>query len=193
MFQLFKKKSRSEKNERKYRKWLKTYTPKTTNTKIELVRVFTDRNDCNYYVAKDIGTITKERTERIEQAMTDIDWSVPKSEITERMSDIMETIKAAPYSNMNPTKLRSFVEGATNQIGDLLYRMKSIKVDDLLIEAALYFFYVDDENPYQIDPTTQDNKMDAVRNDPELRAFFLDTIEQILTVSADGKNEHLRG
>jgi hypothetical protein len=144
-------------------------------------------------VAKDIGTITKERTERIEQAMTDIDWSVPKSEITERMSDIMETIKAAPYSNMNPTKLRSFVEGATNQIGDLLYRMKSIKVDDLLIEAALYFFYVDDENPYQIDPTTQDNKMDAVRNDPELRAFFLNTIEQILTVSGNGKSEPLRG
>jgi hypothetical protein len=192
MFQLFNKKSRAERNERKYRKWLRSYTPSTTNTKIELVRVFTDRNDRNYYVAKDIGTITKERTERIEQTMVDIDWGVPKSEIMDSMSDILETIKNAPYSNFNPTKLRTFVETATNQIGDLLYRMKSIRVDDLLIESALYFFYIDNENPYIIDPDIQAQKLDAVRNDPELRAFFLATIEQILTVSANGKNERSR-
>ena len=192
MFQLFNKKTRAEKNERKYRKWLRSYTPTTTNTKIDLVRVFTDRNNRNYYVAKDIGTITKERTERIEQSMVDIDWNVPKSEINERMADIMETIKSAPYSNMSPNKLRTFVENATNQIGDLLYRMKSIRVDDLLIEAALYFFYIDNENPYRIDPDIQAEKLDAVRNDPELRAFFLNTIEQILTVSANGKNERSR-
>jgi hypothetical protein len=192
MFQLFNKKSRAERNERKYRKWLRSYTPSTTNTKIELVRVFTDRNDRNYYVAKDIGTITKERTERIEQTMVDIDWSVPKSEITDRMSEIMETIKNAPYSNYNPNKLRTFVETATNQIGDLLYRMKSIRVDDLLIESALYFFYVDNENPYIIDADIQAEKLDAVRNDPELRAFFLATIEQVLTVSANGKNGRSR-
>jgi len=192
MFQLFRKKTRAERNERKYRKWLRSYTPSTTNTKIELVRVFTDRNDRNYYVAKDIGTITKERTERIEQTMVDIDWNVPKSEIIERMADIMETVKNAPYSNFNPTKLRTFVENATNAIGDLLFRMKSIRVDDLLIESALYFFYVDNENPYIIDPDVQAAKLDAVRNDPELRAFFLATIEQILSVSANGKNERSR-
>jgi hypothetical protein len=192
MFQLFRKKTRAERNERKYRKWLRSYTPSTTNTKIDLVRVFTDRNDRNYYVAKDIGTITKERTERIEQTMVDIDWNVPKSEIIERMADIMETVKSAPYSNYSPTKLRTFVEDATNQIGDLLFRMKSIRVDDLLIESALYFFYVDNENPYVIDPDVQAAKLDAVRNDPELRAFFLATIEQILSVSANGKNERSR-
>lgn len=192
MFQLFRKKTREERNERKYRKWLRSYTPSTTNTKIDLVRVFTDRNGRNYYVAKDIGTITKERTERIEQTMVDIDWNVPKSEIIERMADIMETVKNAPYSNYSPTKLRTFVEDATNQIGDLLFRMKSIRVDDLLIESALYFFYVDNENPYVIDPDVQAVKLDAVRNDPELRAFFLATIEQILSVSANGKNERSR-
>lgn len=195
MFQRIKnffKKTRAERNERKYRKWLRSYSPTTTNSKIELVRVFTDRNDRNYYVAKDIGTTVKERTARIEQAMTDIDWSVPKSEIESKLGSIMETIKNAPYSNLNPQRLRTFVEDATNQIGDLLYRMKSIQVDDLLIEAALYFFYVDNENPYIIDPNIQEQKLNAVREDPELRAFFLNSIEQILIVSANGKKERSR-
>jgi len=186
LFGIFNKKTRAEKNERNYRKWLRTYTPTTTNAKIELVRVFTDRNDRNYYVAKDIGTITKERTNRIEQAMTDIDWGVPKSEVETKLNSIMETVKNAPYSNLNPQKLRSFVEDATNKIADLLFRMKKIKADELLLEAGTYFFYMDGENPYIIDPDIQAKKHAAIKSDNELRAFFLNTIEQILIVSAHG-------
>lgn len=188
MFQLFRKKTRAEKNERNYKKWLQSYTPTTTNTKIELVRVFTDRNDRNYYVAKDIGTITRERTQRIEEAMTAIDWGVPKSEIETKLNAILETVRNMPYSNPTGPKLRKFVEDTTNEIGDVLFRMQRIKVDDLLIEAGLYFFYIDNENPYIIDPEIQQQKIDNIKEDPELRAFFLNSIEQILTVSATGSD-----
>lgn len=184
--QLFRKRNRAEINEKRYRSWLKKYEPKSTNHRIELVRVFTDRNDNNYYVARDMGAITRERTRRIEECMLSIEWSVPKSEIETKLSDILETIKNAPYSNMTPQKLRTFVESSTNEINDILFRMKTISDDDLLIEAGLYFFYMDGENPYVIDPGIQKQKNDNVRNDPELRSFFLNTIEQILIVSANG-------
>jgi hypothetical protein len=196
MFQRIKKffkKSRAEKNERKYRKWLRSYTPSTTNSKIELVRVFTDRNDRNYYVAKDIGSITRERTQRIEEAMTAIDWGVPKSEVETKLNSIMDTVKSLPYSNMTPPKFRKFVEETVNEIGDVLFRMRKIKVDDLLIEAGLYFFYLDGENPYIIDPNIQAEKIANVKDDPELRAFFLNTIEQILIVSANGNDTRFTG
>ena len=183
---LFRKRNRAEINEKRYRSWLKKYEPKSTNHRIELVRVFTDRNDNNYYVARDMGAITRERTRRIEECMLSIEWSVPKSEIETKLSDILETIKNAPYSNMTPQKLRTFVESSTNEINDILFRMKTISDDDLLIEAGLYFFYIDGENPYVIDPGIQKQKNDNVRNDPELRSFFLNTIEQILIVSANG-------
>lgn len=183
---LFRKRNRAEINEKRYRSWLKKYEPKSTNHRIELVRVFTDRNDNNYYVARDMGAITRERTRRIEECMLSIEWSVPKSEIETKLSDILETIKNAPYSNMTPQKLRTFVESSTNEINDILFRMKTISDDDLLIESGLYFFYIDGENPYVIDPGIQKQKNDNVRNDPELRSFFLNTIEQILIVSANG-------
>jgi hypothetical protein len=183
---LFRKRNRAEINEKRYRSWLKKYEPKSTNHRIELVRVFTDRNDNNYYVARDMGAITRERTRRIEECMLSIEWSVPKSEIETKLSGILETIKSAPYSNMTPQKLRTFVESSTNEINDILFRMKTISDDDLLIESGLYFFYIDGENPYVIDPGIQKQKNDNVRNDPELRSFFLNTIEQILIVSANG-------
>lgn len=183
---LFRKRNRAEINEKRYWSWLKKYEPKSTNHRIELVRVFTDRNDNNYYVARDMGAITRERTRRIEECMLSIEWSVPKSEIETKLSGILETIKNAPYSNMTPQKLRTFVESSTNEINDILFRMKTISDDDLLIEAGLYFFYMDGENPYVIDPGIQKQKNDNVRNDPELRSFFLNTIEQILIVSANG-------
>ena len=67
------------------------------------------------------------------------------------------------------------------------------KVDDLLIEAGLYFFYLDGENPYIIDPNIQAEKIANVKDDPELRAFFLNTIEQILIVSANGNDTRSTG
>lgn len=190
---LFRKRNRAEINEKRYRSWLKKYEPKSTNHRIELVRVFTDRNDNNYYVARDMGAITRERTRRIEECMLSIEWSVPKSEIETKLSGILETIKSAPYSNMTPQKLRTFVESSTNEINDILFRMKTISDDDLLIEAGLYFFYIDGENPYVIDPAIQKQKNDNVRNDPELRSFFLNTIEQILIVSANGSEADSKG
>ena len=49
---IFRKRNRAEQNERNYQKWLKTYIPETTNQRIELTRVFTDRAGNNFYILK---------------------------------------------------------------------------------------------------------------------------------------------
>lgn len=49
---IFRKRNRVEQNEKNYQKWLKAYIPETTNQRIELTRVFTDRADNNFYILK---------------------------------------------------------------------------------------------------------------------------------------------
>ena len=85
----FKKQSRAEKNESYFRKWLNAYIPKSTNQKIELVRVFTDRNDNNWYILKNAGQLTKERSQRIEESMLAIEYGVSKSEIMDKMNEVV--------------------------------------------------------------------------------------------------------
>lgn len=184
----FKKQSRAEKNESNFRKWLNAYIPKSTNQKIELVRVFTDRNDNNWYILKNAGQLTKERSQRIEESMLAIEYGVSKQEIMDKMNDVLTNVKDLPWMNATKDKLRHFVESSQNTINDLLFRMKNITLDDMLIQAGLYFFYIDNENPYIINEETQQRKLDAVRSDDELRAFFLTSMEQILRGLSDTKS-----
>lgn len=177
---IFKKKNRSEQNESNYQKWLKTYIPTTTNQKIELVRIWTDRYDNNFYILKNPGHLTRERSQRIEESLLAIEYGVSKDEIENKLNGLLSEIKEMPWQNMTRDKLRQFVETSTNDIGDLLFRMKRIKLDDMLIQAALYFFYIDGENPYIINEETQQRKLDCIKADDELRSFFLNSIEQIL-------------
>jgi hypothetical protein len=85
---------------------------------------------------------------------------------------------------MTRDRLKEFHTKSKDQLNDLLYRLKTVKLDDLLIEAGTYFFYIDGENPYIINSETQQRKLDAIRKDDELRAFFLNSIEQILKGSS---------
>jgi hypothetical protein len=73
---------------------------------------------------------------------------------------------------MTRDKLKEFHTKSKDQLNDIIYRLKSVKIDDLLLEAGLYFFYIDNENPYIINSETQQRKMDAIKKDDELRAFF---------------------
>lgn len=184
----FKKQSRAEKNEKNFKKWLNAYIPKSTNQKIELVRVFTDRNDNNWYILKNAGQLTKERSQRIEESMLAIEYGVSKSEIMDKMNEVLLNVKELPWMNATKDKLRQFVESSQNTINDLLFRMKHITLDDMLIQAGLYFFYIDNENPYIINEETQQRKLDAINQDDELRAFFLSSMEQILRGLNDTKS-----
>jgi hypothetical protein len=184
----FKKQSRAEKNEKNFKKWLNAYIPKSTNQKIELIRVFTDRNDNNWYILKNAGQLTKERSQRIEESMLAIEYGVSKSEIMDKMNEVLINVKDLPWMNATKDKLRQFVESSQNTINDLLFRMKNITLDDMLIQAGLYFFYIDGENPYIINEETQQRKLDAIRSDDELRAFFLNSMEVILRGLSDTKS-----
>ena len=183
----FKKETRAERNEKNFKKWLNSYIPKATNQRIELVRIFTDRNDHNWYILKNAGQLTKERSQRIEESMLAIEYGVSKQEITEKMNELLTNVKDLPWMNMTKDKLRQFVESSQNVLNDLLYRMKNITLDDMLIQAGLYFFYIDGENPYIINEETQQRKLEAIRADDELRSFFLTSMEVILRGSNDIK------
>ena len=181
---IFRKRNRAEQNEINYQKWLKTYIPETTKQRIELTRVFTDRAGNNFYILKNPANLTRERAQRIEEAMTAIDFGIHKTEVVEKLNGILETVEEMPWQNMTRDKLKEFHTKSKDQLNDILYRLKSVKLDDLLLEAGLYFFYIDGENPYIINSETQQRKMDAIKKDDELRAFFLNSIEQILKGSS---------
>jgi hypothetical protein len=181
---IFRKRNRAEQNEKNYSKWLRTYIPETTKQRIELTRVFTDRAGNNFYILKNPANLTRERAQRIEEAMTAIDYGIHKNEVVEKLSSILETVEDMPWQNMTRDKLKEFHTKSKDQLNDIIYRLKSVKIDDLLLEAGLYFFYIDNENPYIINSETQQRKMDAIRKDDELRAFFLNSIEQILKGSS---------
>ena len=180
LFKLFRPKSRAEQNEKRYRRWLKQYIPKNASQQIELKRVFTDLDGNNYYVANNIAHITKERSIQIEKSMLMLSYGISTDEIVERLTEIQTELKNFAWDKPSSAKLKTFVEQNSNYIGDFVYRMKNVVLDDLLIQAALYFFYIDGENPYQIDYDFQQMKFDNIKNDPELRCFFLKTMELIL-------------
>ncbi len=180
MFQIFKRKSRADQNEANYLKWLKNYVPEVTSQRIELTRVFTDRADNNFYILKNPANLTRERAKRIEDALLSIDYGIGKPEIQNKLNDILETVTEMPWQNMTRERLKDFHNKAKDQLNDLLYRLKNVQVDDLILEAALYFFFIDGENPYIINGETQQRKREAIKADDELRAFFLNSMEQIL-------------
>jgi len=180
MINLFKRRTRAEQNERNYLKWLSNYVPEVTAQRIELTRVFTDRAENNFYILKNPANLTRERAKRIEEALLAIDYGIGKPEITERLTELLSTVSDMPWQNMTRERLKEFHNKAKDQLNDLLYRLKNIQIDELILEAALYFFFIDGENPYIINGETQQRKRDAIRSDDELRAFFLNSMEQIL-------------
>lgn len=192
MFKLFRKRSRAEQNERNYRKWLASYVPTATNAKAELTRTFTDRNENNFYILTNPAHLTRERAQAIEESLKAIEYGISKAEIQDRLEKLQKDVAEMPWNYNKKDDLRKFVESATHDIGDFLYRLKTVKIDDLIIRAGLYFLFVDNENPYIINAETQQKKYDLVQNDEELRAFFLAFMEEVLRGSANTKLETSR-
>jgi len=177
---LFKRRSRAEQNERNYNKWLRSYVPEITAQRIELTRFYTDRNDNNFYILKNPAHLTRERANRIEEALLAVQYGVDKTEIETKLTEILNHVSDMPWQSMTRDRLKEFHDSAKDSLNDLLYRFKNIAADNLILEAALYFFYIDGENPYIINSETLQRKREAIQADDELRAFFLNSMEQIL-------------
>lgn len=192
MLKLFKRKTAAEKARERYLKWLKSYTPKDSSQTIELLHVFTDRLGNNYYVIKDISRMRRERQIRIEESLMAIEYGVSKTKITERLEEINSEFDKFNFRQPNPANLVKFQDRTKNLIGDLLHRMNKINPEDLMLKAALYFIYIDGENPYTISAEDNQRKWENCQTDPELRAFFLETLEYILIHWGNGKGQHSR-
>jgi hypothetical protein len=182
-FNPFRKKNRAEKNEATYRRWLSSYVPKNSQ-KIALKRVYTDRQGNNYYVPADMLQVTRERRIRMEEALATASYGMSAEELESKVSELREEIDNFPWSAPTAAKLRAITDRIKNTLGDIAYRVRRVRPEDLMLQAALYLFFIDNENPYIVNPDTQQQKWDNLQSDPELRSFFLDTIEAILTASA---------
>lgn len=190
MYNWFKKVDKATQNESNYRKWLNSYVSNTTATKIELERVFTDRENNNWYVFKNIGTMTRERAIKIEEVLTWIDYGISKEEFVSSMQGIKSEVENLAWENPTKDKLKKFHAATLQKIGDLLYRIENIKVEDLMLQAVMYFVLIDNENPYIINTQQQKEKYDIAKNDPELRAFFLQLMEHIFLGWNNTKNNN---
>jgi len=184
MFRLFKKRSRADINEQRYKKWLAAYVPATTNTKIELEVCFTDQRGNNFYRLKNPAHLSRERAQAIEESLKAIEYGISKTELEERLKSVLDKINEISWNSAKKEELKRLQETARTEIGEFLYRMQTVTIDDLIIQSGLYFLYVDNENPYHISPETQQRKWDLVKSDDELRAFFLMFMEQVLRASS---------
>jgi len=139
MFRLFKKTTRSEKNEKRYKKWLKHYVPTTTNTRIELETIFTDRSGNNFYRLKNPAHLTRERAQAIEESIKAIEYGISKQELEQRLQALLTRIEDMPWQSNKKEDLRKFYETSRAELGEFLYRMRTVNVDDLIIQSGLYF------------------------------------------------------
>lgn len=174
-----KKRNRAEENEHNYKKWLSAHIPKTTSSKIEVQRVFTDRADNNWYVFKNIGNMTRERAIKIEETLTWMDFGISKAEFIQGMTEIKEKIENIPWEKPTSASLKKFHDSALQKIGDFMYRVDNVKVEDLMLMSVMYFVLIDNEDPYIINETLQADKFAIASKDPELRAFFLQLMQDI--------------
>lgn len=176
---LFRKRNRAEQNEATYRKWLAAHIPKATTTRIELDRVFTDRSENNWYVFRNIGTMTRERAIKIEEVLTWLDYGISKEEFSKGMNEIKAQIENIPWQKPTSDALRKFHDSALQKLSDFLYRVENVKVEDLMLQAIMYFVLIDNEDPYVLNSQLQAEKFQIAQADPELRAFFLQIMQDI--------------
>lgn len=177
---LFKRLSRSERTEKNYQKWLKSYVPNGTKQTIQLSIAITDRAGNNYYTYSELSKMPQARAIAIEQAILAIEYGVSKQLITEKLETIKTKFANFYFKQPRPELLVQFQKETMDIISDLQWRMDRIAPEDMMLQAALYFLLIDGENPYIVDTDANQRKWDICQADPEMKAFFLDTIEIIL-------------
>jgi hypothetical protein len=109
-----------------------------------------------------------------------IEYGVSKKTIVDCLESIKSDFEAMQFKQPKPAELLTFQKNSLHKISDIIYRMNKNIAEDLMLQAALYFILIDGENPYIIDADANQRKWDICQSDPEMRAFFLDTIEYVL-------------
>lgn len=175
---------RARKNQKNYDKLLKRWNLERDEN-FTMQRVYTDRAGNNYYTLADPLDVCKERYERIEEAIKALEYGITRDELEESLEGILSNVAGLAYEKMTMKKLRDFVEPTRNLLNDLLFRVRRIKRDEVVLDLALLMFYIDGESPFSVNDVTLKRKREIANNDDDLRAFFLLVIEDIYSLPND--------
>jgi hypothetical protein len=180
---------KAAKLEKKYRKWLNRHAPTYASGRIELVHRYTSRAGNNYYLPTDLLMLTVERKNKIEELHTALQYGLTKTDLSGFLEGIQDTLKSMPFEFANKKELSKLHGRMMMDIQELLFRCNNIKTEDILLEIALYYFFVDDEDVYTINQLTIQRKKKEALQDDDLRAFFLRTTIALLKEAASSENE----
>lgn len=183
--------TRAERNEKNWRAWLAKYEPPYTKTRPEFLRVYTTDEGVNWYIHKNALEMTRERAQRIEESVKALEYGISKPDLAKALDEIIEGLEAFAFEKVTVKRVKEFYTKNLPAFKDLRFRIDHIKADDILLEIALYFFYIDGENPYSINEITQERKREIALADDELRAFFLRIIETLYRNSTDASGRDL--
>lgn len=170
----------ANRNYKRYIKWLNAHAPAYASGRIEVQRVYTSKANDNYYLPKDLLMITMERKQKAEELMTALDFGMTKSELSDYLGKAIEALKKLPFEFGNKQSMQKLHSEALREISELQFRCNNIKSEDIILEIALLYFLIDDEDPYTLNELTIQRKKKLTKEDDALRAFFLKTIVALL-------------
>jgi hypothetical protein len=182
----------ADKTYKKYFKWLQQHAPNYASGRIELRRVYTSRAGDNYYLPKDLLMLTMERKERIEELQAALDYGLTRAELAGYLHKALEAVKRLPFEFGNKTALQKLQNEVVREISELQFRCNNIKSEDIILEIALVYFFVDGEDPYTLNELTIQRKKANAQVDDNLRSFFLRTTVALLkqaTANESGDSE----
>ena len=169
-------------------KWLAQHAPSYASGRIDLVKRYTSLSGANYYTPKDLLQLTQERINKVEELQTAMSYGMTKPDLSVFLKDIKKTIGDMAFAFSNKSAMQDLHEKAMADINELIFKSDNIKTEDLILEISLYYFFVDGEDPYIINPLTIQRKKKEALQDDALRAFFLNTTVALLKQSIENAN-----
>ena len=182
---------RARKADKKYQAWLKRYKPSYTKTAIKLLKVYETRSGINFYILTDPLDMTRERAARIEEEVKRLEFGVDKTYLVDLLDKLDKDLDGFRFSKLTAKAVEGYYDRNKPKLKEALYRIENIKAEEVLLEVALLFFYIEGENPYAINELTQKNKRKIAEEDDELRAFFTRTVELLYRTSTDTSGRDL--
>ena len=164
---------------KEYMNFLLTAAPTYSSGKIDLRRVRTAGKRV-FYVPQDMLMLTMERKLKIEELQLALDYGMTREELNKFLEAIQVAVQKLPYAINDKKEHKKLVFEIMRETGELMHRANNIKSEAILLEIALLFFFIDGENPYELNPLIQKEKREIAMKDDALRAFFLKTTVLIL-------------
>lgn len=179
----------AEKNQRNYQNFLAGHAPSYASGRIELKRVYTDIKGNNWYLPKDMLMLIRERQKRVEELHTALDYGMTSDELAGYLGKAIEEMEKMPFEFGNKSALQKNYNNALREMKELQFRATNIKSEDIILEIALMYFFIDNEDPYMLNEVTQQRKKKLTQKDDALRAFFLNTTVLLLKQSIENGND----